>query len=321
MVVEQTCTAILILNYNSADDTMNCIRSIEAHNTAPVKFIVVDNGSTAAAETDRLERFFADSGEGCLRLSDNDAPVKSLPRYTLIASPKNDGYARGNNKGLRFAGEDPSIQNILILNSDILFTEDLIPTLLSIQQEKADCALVTPLILSRYGRADHCCARKAPTNWEVILPFLLLRRNWFHVLSNMDRHQKLLLDHPELAEQRVFPVDVPSGACMLIDKALFREIGYFDPDTFLYYEENILYKKLQTRSRTSYCTPLVKCTHLGAVSTQQMSTVFLKQCNLESADIYLSRYSRLTFTQRLAWKIAKKMWTVKLNRAAARQTN
>ena len=95
----------------------------------------------------------------------------------------------------------------------------------------------------------------------------------------------------------------------------------FDPDTFLYYEENILYKKLQTRSRTSYCTPLVKCTHLGAVSTQQMSTVFLKQCNLESADIYLSRYSRLTFTQRLAWKIAEKMWTVKLNSAAARQTN
>lgn len=308
MVVEQTCTAILILNYNSADDTMNCIRSIEAHNTAPVKFIVVDNGSTAEAETDRLERFFTESGRPYLRLNDSSTPASELSYFTFLTSSQNDGYARGNNKGLNLAYGDPSIASILILNSDILFTEDLIPALLRVKEDKADCGLVTPLVLSRYGRIDHCCARKAPTNWEVILPFLLFRRNWFHWLSNLDRHQKLLLDHPELAEQDAFPVDIPSGACMLIDKSLFQSIGSFDLDTFLYYEENILCKKLQAAERTSYCTPVVKCTHLGATSTQQLSSTFLKRCNLQSADLYLTRYGNLSIFQRLVWSVTKKIW-------------
>ena len=298
---------------------MNCIRSIEAHNTAPVKFIVVDNGSSDQKEVERLDSFFTQSGRSYLRLDDLSTPTSELSYFTFLASKKNDGYARGNNKGLNLAYGDPSIANILILNSDILFTEDLIPALLHVQREKVDCGLVTPLIMSRYGTIDHCCARKAPTNWEVILPFLLFHRKCFHFLSNLDARQKFLKIHPELIEQDVFPVDIPSGACMLIDKNLFHSVGGFDPNTFLYYEENILFKKLQPTARTSYCTPVVNCTHLGAASTQQLSSLFLKRCNLESADYYLRQYGNLTLIQRLSWGLAKIIWTIRLKRAANRK--
>ena len=308
-------TAILILTYNNAVDTINCIRSIEQWNTAPVKFIVVDNGSSDKAVIDRLDLFFSESGHDYQRFGDTDSPQEELPYFTFVASHENDGFARGNNKGLRFAYGDPSIQNILILNNDILFCEDIIPTLIHFQQEKADCGLITPLILSRYGRIDHCCARKAPTNWEIILPFLLMRRNLFHILSNMDKHQKILLDHPELAEQEIFPVDVPSGACVMVDKTLFQSVGSFDPKTFLYYEENILFKKLNAVSRTNYCTPTVKCIHLGASSTLKLSSIFLKRCNLERAGYYLSQYGGMSSIQHVCWFVAKKMWTFKLKQS------
>lgn len=305
------CTAILILTFNSAEDTMNCIRSIEACNSAPVKFIVVDNGSTAEGETDRLDAFFSQSGRSYHCWNDEDDPQEDLPYYSLIASRSNDGYARGNNKGIRLAGKDSSIENILVLNSDVLFTEDILPALLRVQEEKPDCGLVTPLILSRRGTIDHCCARNAPTNWEVILPFLLFNRNRFQLLSEADKRQKVLKCNPAWVDLPIFPVDMPSGACMLIDKALFLDLGGFDPATFLYYEELILHKKLQAISRTNYCVPPVKCTHLGARTTEHSPSRFLQRCNLESADHYLSHYAHPTFFQRVVWGIVKGMWLLK----------
>lgn len=304
-------TAILILNYNTASDTIACIQSIEAHNSAPVSYIVVDNGSSDKEGITRLDDFFKKSGESYQKLSDKDLPSSPLTYFTFLVSSENDGYAKGNNKGLRIAFSDPAIDSILIINSDVLFTEDLIPALRHVREVKPDCGFITPLIISKWGRIDHTCARKAPTNWEIILPFLMMRKKWFNILSRLDARQKILKEHPELVEQPVFPVDTPSGACMMIDRHLMESIGGFDPNTFLYYEENILFKKLQTLSRKSYCTPVVKCTHLGASSTQQLPTLFLKKCNLASADYYLTTYGNMSIFQRIAWKTAKLFWRVK----------
>ena len=307
----QDCTAILILTYNSASDTINCIRSIEACNSVPVKYIVVDNGSPDKSESERLDSFFTQSGRSYRKLNDSDTPGNELPYFTFLASCENDGYARGNNKGLNLAYGDPSIRNILVLNSDILFTEDILPTLLSFQQQQTDCGLITPLIVSRKGAIDHCCARRSPSNWEVLCLFGFFRRDFFHILSRANHRQKILRTNPDLTKCSYFPIDMPSGACMLIDKELFRQIGSFDPNTFLYYEENILYKKLAEIFHTNYCVPTVKCTHLGATSTQNVSSIFLQRCNLESADHYLRCYGHLTFCQRMVWGIIKSLWLLK----------
>ncbi len=305
------CTAILILTYNTSNDTIQCIRSIEACNSAPVKYIVVDNGSRDKAEAEKLDDFFSRSGRSYRRWSESDTPEGELPHFSLLASQSNDGYARGNNKGLRLAFADPAVSQILVLNSDILFTEDMIPTLLDFQKKTSDCGLLTPLVVSRKGTVDHCCARRIPTNREIIRLFGYFNRDYHHRLSQAEKRQKILLNNPELTQQPSFPVDVPSGACMLIEKDLFRQIGGFDPDTFLYYEENILYQKLRVLSRTNYCVPSVRCTHLGAGSTQNQNSRFLQRCNLESADHYLSKYGKMTIPQRLAWFLVKGLWLLK----------
>lgn len=311
MTLSQEYTAILILSYNGSADTINCIKSIEAFNSAPVKFIVVDNGSPDRNDINKLDLFFAQSGQPYRLWNDSDKPETELPYYSFLSSCSNDGYARGNNKGLRLAFGDASIQNILILNNDILFTEDIIPILLESRKQMDDCGIVTPLIVSRKGITDHCCARRIPTNWEIIRLFGFFRRDLLHLLSRDNKRQKILLTNPELMEKKSFPIDVPSGACMLIDKGLFQQIGGFDQDTFLYYEECILYQKLRRISRTNYCVPHVKCTHLGAGSTQNMSSRFLQRCNLESADLYLSRYGQPSFIQKLCWSLVKDMWRIK----------
>ena len=119
MNMTQGCTAILILTYNTSADTINCIRSIEACNTAPVKYIVVDNGSQDKAEAEKLDEFFSRSGRSYRRWSDSDTPEGELPYYSFLASQSNDGYARGNNKGSQLAFADPvvsqqTIQDIIL---------------------------------------------------------------------------------------------------------------------------------------------------------------------------------------------------------------
>lgn len=309
--MEKPNTAVIILNYNSADDTISCIKSIETFNTSPIKYIVVDNGSSKQGEVSKLNAFFSQSEKHYRFIKDNSTIEKTLPYFTFLASSCNDGYAQGNKKGIQLAYNDPSIHYLLILNSDILFVEDLLPSLLEVQQQKEHCGLVTPLVVSEKGTIDHCCARNAPTNWDVILLFFLFRRDAFHILSRANNRQKILLNQPEMINSLAFQVDLPSGACMLVKKNLFKAIEDFDPKTFLYYEENILYKKLMACSCKNYCVPVVRCIHKGAGSTQQQSSFFLQRCNLESANHYLVHYASLSLIQKMFWLITKGLWELK----------
>ena len=52
-------TALIILNYNNYEDTINCIKSVEQYNTAPIKYVIVDNGSTRHECIAKLSGFLA----------------------------------------------------------------------------------------------------------------------------------------------------------------------------------------------------------------------------------------------------------------------
>lgn len=43
----------------------------------------------------------------------------------------------------------------------------------------------------------------------------------------------------------IIEIELPSGSCMLFNKSFFQSIGSFDPNTFLYCEEDILYAKIK----------------------------------------------------------------------------
>lgn len=303
--------AIIILNYNNASDTINCIRSIREHNSASIKIIVVDNGSTNSNSACEIESFLRSSSYTFKIIKDTDPFMAELPDSVLIISESNDGYARGNNKGLQFAYNDDSIEDILILNNDTIFVEDIIPGLLQRREYLKDCAFITPILLTKEGHIDHTCARLEPSIWDVIIPFLTFKRDFFKCLTRIKKKNKVLLQNPGLMDSDSFPVHMPSGSCMLIKKALFKQLGGFDPNTFLYYEENILAKKIEAAGLRNYCIPSLKCIHLGAGSTSHSSGSFLQRCNLESANYYLTGFRHMTFLQKIVWGLCKSAWHLK----------
>ena len=121
-------TAIIILNWNGADDTIACLQSLAK---AEGEFVVyvVDNGS-ADDSLARIQSWMDEHAEVEVR---------------LVPLDKNYGFARGNNKGLEVARElQPD--SYLLLNNDTEVRPDFLVRLRSFAKKHPECRVLTPKI-------------------------------------------------------------------------------------------------------------------------------------------------------------------------------
>ena len=305
---------IIILNYNNWEDTINCIESIEKHNTANIKYFVVDNGSTHTDVVHQLDMYFSKrfkdnySGKITTDITDN-----KLKKINFIISDDNTGYAKGNNKGLSIAFQDEDVEDILILNNDVLFVEDIIPRLIEYRNKIDDCAFISPVLYKRNGiDLDYNCARTNITNWNLLITYLFWYQDFFSYISNYSHKTNVLLVSPELLRNDIIKIELPSGSCMFSSKELWKNMDGFDGDTFLYYEENILYKRIHGMGLNNYLIPSLKCIHLGAQSSKRIKSWFTINEQFKSSMYYLDRYGDLSLAQRIAFIICKKWFPIKI---------
>ena len=171
---------IIILNYNNWEDTVNCIKSVEKYNTAEVKYIVIDNGSTREGTVEALDKYLAKTFKNNYRKMTENENVEILSYMTFLVSPTNDGYARGNNKGLRLAYKDSEIDELLILNNDILFIQDIIPLLLRKKKKTDNCGIISPILYEGDKTTiDYNCARRSVNPWVLIHAYIFFYRDFF----------------------------------------------------------------------------------------------------------------------------------------------
>lgn len=290
-------TALIILNYNNYGDTLNCIKSVEHYNTAPIKLVVVDNGSTRRDAVESLKQYMEKRYAGrYLHLNDEELSVKvsssqvALPYATFIESSSNDGYACGNNKALRLLEKNTEVEYVMILNNDVLFVQDIIPALGTFVETHKDAGLVSPLLYKKNMKEiDANCAR-LDTSYKAELA-----ENFFHYYFRARGVDNSLIKKRYLIKEgmtlpKVISIELPSGSCMFIRKQLFAEVDFFDPYTFLYFEENILYRKMERAGKRNYLLTDLKCIHLGASTTSSSPSLFILNHNHRSARYYMKNY-------------------------------
>ena len=127
-------TAIIILNWNNANDTIHCLSSLTK---AAGEFCVyvVDNGST----DDSLQRIN--------EWVENNRSIKVL----VIPLDKNYGFAVGNNKGIAIAsGSNPD--SYLLLNNDTEVCPDFLVSLDDFAKKHPQYKVLTPLIHLFYDK-------------------------------------------------------------------------------------------------------------------------------------------------------------------------
>lgn len=187
--------SIIILSYNTKDLLRSCLQSVFTY-TRGVDFevIVVDNASH-------------DESVGMIK--------KEFKNVRVVENEKNVGFSKGNNIGARSAkGEQ-----LLFLNSDIIFTENDVKHMVSyIEKDKKNG------VVGAYFRNPDGSHQKSYGSFYT-LPRLFLDLFFGERLGfphNIERPQE---------------TDWVSGGCFLIRKDLFEGLGGFDENFFMYVED------------------------------------------------------------------------------------
>lgn len=298
-------TGIVILNYNNYEDTFNCIESIEKLNTSPIKYFIVDNASPREGCVDVMDNYFKQNfASNYMRVSSIERYEGRTPRLSFIVSNNNGGYAQGNNYGLKFAYDDPEVEYIMILNNDVLFVQDIIPSLIENIRNLPNCGIVSPLLYKKDLKGlDYNCARYTMTFRQAILLNLIMGKPWFGIKNKIDQEQYILKQHPEFVSRDFVEIDYPSGSCMIADKSLWKLIDGFDPNTFLYFEEAILFSKTAREEKQNYLIPSLKCIHLGASSTSKSISPMQTKLSFKSKKYYMLNYFKVDWFQRFLLRL------------------
>ena len=128
----QKPVALLILNWNTPQHTLNCISSLLKYcNTAHFDIIVADNGST----------------DGSLQLFQSQ-----FPDLTYIDNQENLGFAEGNNRAIKYSIEKGYTYS-LIINNDTEVDSDLVSALMGHLEQQPAAAAVQPAIYWMHQRA------------------------------------------------------------------------------------------------------------------------------------------------------------------------
>ncbi len=259
--------SIIIVNWNSVEYLVNCIRSIrEQTHKVSYEIIVVDNAS------------FDGCGE---RLS------HEFPDVIFIQSPSNLGFAAANNLGASRARGSA----LLFLNPDTEVLNGSLDCLYEILLRLSDAGVVGGRLLNSDGSVQISCVQPLPTLWNQLLDAeLMLRlfpnfRSWRSAIS---------------FENQVVPceVEVVSGACMMLRKPVFESVGGFSEDYFMYSEDLDLCYKARNSGFRNYHVPDAVFIHHGGCSSGKAGTAFSNIMMRESVSVFLAKskgnlYSRM----------------------------
>ncbi len=234
----------IILNYKTAEMTLESIRAALREMAGIAgEITVVDN----------------DSRDGSFEtLSAAVAAEGWTGRVRVLAAGRNGGYGAGNNVGIRAGlagGGEPDY--VYILNSDAFPDAGAIRSLVDYLEAHPEVGFAGSYIHGPDG-APHMTAFRFPS-----LP------GEFEGAIRMGPVTRLLSRHvvplpiPEVTRR----VDWLAGASVMARRTMLDEIGLFDEEFFLYYEETDLCRRA---NRAGWPTVYVRessVTHIGSVST------------------------------------------------------
>lgn len=229
-----TTLDIVIVSYNTREDTLACLRSIFAAPPAGLGRVwVVDNAS-------------ADGSADAIRAA--------FPRVEIVALPANAGFGAANNVALRKSDAPLA----LLLNSDTIAQRGAIDGLVARLNETGAVA-AGPRLVDRDGHPEISFGPMLSPWSEAV------QRTRVRLAARSGAFARRYVANLVSRERNV---DWVSGACLLVRRDAAAAAGFFDERYFLYEEDVDFCAALRARGGRVVFTPAVEVTHLRGRSSQ-----------------------------------------------------
>ena len=225
---------VVTINYRRGPLMLGCLESLEPE-IAPHEdrhVCVIDNGSDDGSP-DEIARAIAQRGWE--------------KWITLVRSPRNGGFAYGNNLGFKTV----PAESYLLLNSDARVLTCSISTLLQIRDENRDAGLIGPRLQEPEGDVQISAFRFRSPISEMLAaaktgPLGSLFSRW-EVAIEPDR---------DIEPQWV------SFACVLIPRTVIDRVGLMDEEYFMYFEDIDYARRIRAAGFRVIHDPRARVVHL-----------------------------------------------------------
>ncbi len=225
--------SVIVVSYNTRELTLRCLERVttelRGHST---EILVVDNASTDGSAQPICERF---------------------GQVTLIGCEKNVGFGAANNIAMRGA----SGMYFLLLNSDAFLMPGSIDAMLRSIESDSKIGIVGPRLMNADGTLQVSC-----------FPFPSPARAWLENLgvARLSKPASRWGDYRRWTHDRVLDVAWAVGACLLVRREVYDQIGGFDERFFMYAEETDWQRRVRDAGWRIVFTPEAQVTHLGGAS-------------------------------------------------------
>lgn len=185
-----------------------------------------------------------DSRDGSLELA------KTLfPRAHFIKNEKNLGFAAGVNVGIRFALERFA-DYVFLLNSDAFIERKTISKLIKTAESMKKAGILSPIIYNSEKEGV----------W-----FSGGRIKWFSMKAAHSQND---------SKTNPYSISYVSGCAMLVKKEVFREVGLFDEDYFLYYEDADFCRRAKKKGFECLVVPEARTYHAEKSESDKKSKTY-----------------------------------------------
>ncbi|MBD2508070.1 glycosyltransferase family 2 protein [Nostoc muscorum FACHB-395] len=228
--------SIILVNYNGVNILPDCLDSIQKFIDIPNhEIILVDNASS----------------DGSAELVE-----ANYPQIRLVKQLENRGFGAGNNAGAKLA----SGEFLFLLNTDTVLNSNIIPPLIELMQADPQVGIIGPKLLNPDGSLQISVSPALGIKGEY------QARQLHKAYQNISQQHLIEQKFQEIRE-----VDIVVGAAFFIRSSLFHELGGFDENFFMYFEESDLCQRAQYQGYKIIYTPHVSLIHLKGYSIQKVA--------------------------------------------------
>lgn len=231
--------AVILVNYNTKDVLIDCLKNLLEQNPQNTKVIIVDNGSK----------------DGSAEMVATEFPSSRYPQVELIKT-QNNGLACGYNLAMAHA---KNADYYLFMGTDAFPKPGCLDGVMDFLEKNPQTGVATAKLTLRTGKLDMDAHRGFPTPWTALTHFSGLDRlfpksrifnRYFMGWSDMEKPHE---------------IDLCISHFMMVKRQVFDKIGRWDEDFFVYGEDVDLCWRVKQAGFKIYYLPQFECLHFKGV--------------------------------------------------------